>query len=142
MIKNRINCSCFDFKMRCSKTNINCKHIIFIIQYVLKNTEIKNYCDNNIIIQTKKTEELIHNIIIDKQKYVKNETNINNKTNIKNETYIEPREFTQCPICFMDEPMALMTCVCCRNQIHEQCIKSWFKLSKKKTCVLCRSEFT
>ena len=31
-----ISCNCFDFKIRCKKTNVFCKHICYVVNRILK----------------------------------------------------------------------------------------------------------
>ena len=40
--KKEISCSCFDFKIRCKKNNINCKHILYIGSQIL-DLKMDNY---------------------------------------------------------------------------------------------------
>lgn len=122
-----ISCTCSDYKFRCYKNNIVCKHCLFILKNGLK-------LDMNILsgrvmnVNEEELKVLLNNVCIARD--------------IKSDfVYKELTCDDVCPIClenFMDGDNN-MCCLECKNYVHKECISVWMK--NNKTCVYCRSLF-
>jgi hypothetical protein len=127
-----ISCSCPDWKTCCKNLGIMCKHIYYIMKYVIKYpiTDIK---DNQV------QDKLV---FYDNLEYIKLDYHDEvTKTNANN---------NKCPICYGDLRIKngwtwtvdwnnAVVCPDCSKPIHRDCAKVWLEKSDNKNCVYCRS---
>ena len=132
--KKEVSCSCMDWKMRCKKNNLICKHIIYIQSIVLKVDH--SVCMANKVSDWSKLEQGFKNIKI----------NYNNNAAVPDDFKVrEDREITAedlCAICltdFMSEPKEnILCCVKCNGMVHSDCMVCWKRNAVSKGCVYCR----
>lgn len=132
--QSEVSCSCMDWKMRCKKNNLICKHIIYILTIVLK-------VDHNLALANKisdwgKFADGFKNIIIK----FGNDVPVPDNFKVR-----EDRELTAedlCAICltdFMaDEKNNLLNCLRCRGVVHKDCMVCWIRNAQVKACVYCK----
>ena len=129
--RKEVNCSCFDWKIRCKKNEIICKHICYILTQILK-LDLKEAAKNK-IASYNRLKEGFKNI------------RINYTDNPMDFTVKEDRELTAddlCPICYVDfmtdEKCNIVNCMKCRGVVHKDCMVCWLNNAINKTCVYCR----
>lgn len=132
-LRNTIRCNCSDYRFRCYKNNIICKHCIFILNNVAKmNSE-------QYVIGRKITDIALFNVRILNMHVVKfNNTSITVFKNSDKEIDVDDK----CPICLDDldsnNKEILSSCPTCKNYVHTECIVAWLRNNDK--CVFCRSD--
>lgn len=118
-----ISCSCMDFKFRCSKIGIPCKHCCYILMNGCKLTSLQ--------ISTLDIRNLEISLI---RPYLE----IISKMFTTKITIVETKVFEDneiCAICLMNDNIDLISCEGCHKLLHRQCINIW--LQRRKTCPLC-----
>ena len=132
--QNEVNCSCIDFKIRCKKMKISCKHILYVLDRIMKldmdtvaNLKIKN---------AHSFYEVFDRI---KGKYF---SDLNNMFKLSKDKEIA--EDDVCPICYTEfvvdgDSSNQLQCPDCRNLVHRDCMRLWLANASRKTCVYCRS---
>ena len=128
---NTIICDCLDYKFRCYKHNIICKHCIFILENGMK-LKLEDNIDGREIIDMKNILNNLNNIHI---------VNISDN-NIFTDNTKNIEKDDCCPICLSDlvDETPKLSCPVCKNYIHRECIEIWLKSSRDKKCVYCRSD--
>lgn len=128
-LKGRMSCSCLDWRIRCRKMAIACKHIYYLLIRILT-YELFDYYDNTIQNMTL-FQELV------KRRIRLNEFDYKLK---QGDQFLDE----QCPICFSDfkieDENNLLKCPDCQNFVHRECMKVWLSNSRRRNCVLCKSE--
>lgn len=128
--KNKINCNCIDFRIRCTRNKIICKHIFYVIKIILKLDEkiIKNHILQNpkIFLEALKKIDLIkkpNNFLPDKKIFTDEDI---------------------CAICFTGlkdiEIEKLFSCNVCNGVVHLECMICWVRHSNVPGCVYCRNK--
>ena len=147
--QNSFFCDCPDQTSYCKKQNCVCKHVCFVLCRVGK------IFSKEFFVSKKLTQEhadalgarltVIDNTLIDNELAMKFSTMMQAqevcKTMFKGNKPIDSEE--DCPICYdhlrtEGVVKALVSCPCCANWMHQQCMKKW--LETKDTCVMCRSD--
>ena len=130
-IKNQkdISCNCFDFKIRCKKNNIICKHILYVFYQILK-------LDLKIIKKHKIMDLNAFEISLERiQKIL---------SGGENKIERELNENDLCAICFTDfmEDVKdnILGCGKCKGVVHKDCMKCWMKNSVNPGCVYCKDQ--
>ncbi len=132
-VKNKeISCNCFDFKIRCKKNKLICKHIIYVLRRILnlemeiiKNLKIKDY--------TRFTTSF-------------DRIKINNKPNEVKSNLDPNRKLTAedlCAVCFCDfleELENTIVCKKCNGLVHKDCMLCWIKNSVCPGCAYCKDQ--
>jgi hypothetical protein len=129
-------CDCKDYLFRCSKRDLSCKHITYLLCKVLCifdpiffNTQRLN------VNQIEYLKHCLYSIYLWKNKavsikYINEEFKRNDKSFESND---------KCPICY--DPLEIQTdclsCEECHNFVHTECMKIW--LERSYNCVYCRS---
>ncbi len=134
--KTIVSCSCIDFKIRCKKNDVNCKHILYIAKLVLK-IDLESFA-NNVIKDYEKVSHSFKNIRV----------GANYLLDLQQKFAIdEERELTSddlCAICFTDFMDTVKTnivrCPQCRGILHSDCLMIWLKQGANKRCVYCRDK--
>lgn len=130
-------CDCPDNQF-CSKNNLYCKHICFVIYF------IGNINDINIFINKVLTSSQYDNIVSRLKVNCSDDPNIINSYLIqkfkKVNSNITARNLEDdCPICFLSlKQNENETCYNCLNAIHKDCNKRWIEYNT--TCVFCRND--
>ena len=129
--KKDVNCNCFDWKIRCKKNEIICKHICYVLTQILR-VDIKEAARNRIKNYNKLSKGF---------KNIK----INYSGDKVDFTFKEDKELTSedlCPICYVDfltdEKSNIINCFKCKGVIHKDCMLCWLNNAVNKTCVYCR----
>ena len=129
-IKNKkdISCMCMDFKIRCKKNKIICKHICYVLNTILK-------LDPKIVKNLKISELGQFELSLGRIKKV-----------LFPENKID-RELTEndlCAICFTDfmedEKTNILGCGKCKGIVHKDCMGCWVKNSVSPGCVYCKDK--
>ena len=132
-----VNCNCIDWRVRCKKYGISCKHLLYVMDRILK-------VDLDLVVKNVlKSEEIFRNAI--------KKLNLYHLTK-KGEKFIPCAKKTRseedlCVICFSDFiytdkndfVLKVMSCPECNNLVHKDCMVCWLKNSWNKSCVYCRS---
>ena len=131
---NQVSCSCIDWRIRCKKMNISCKHILYVLSRILKLDfeVIKN-------LEVKNAELFFEKMNKIKKKFF---SDLEAKFQIKKDKQV--KEDDVCPICYTEfeidtETSNLLQCPDCSNLVHKDCMKLWLENASRKTCVYCRS---
>ena len=128
--KDTIRCTCKDYKFRCYKNNIICKHCVFIIENGCKLSTDK-IVKGRKITDLSKFEEKLKDI-----KVVKFTNKANDLFTDKSK---EIEEDDVCPVCLNDlNDEELVSCPKCKNYVHTDCIKVW--MTTHSNCIYCRSD--
>ena len=124
-----IVCSCADYRFRCYKNNIICKHCIFILKKCM-GFEVETLVVGRKISNINQVLDKLNDIQI-----VKRNTNT---TFTRNEKEMDPDDI--CPICMdnIGNGEETVSCPTCKNYVHKICINAWMRM--QKTCVYCRSD--
>ncbi len=124
-------CNCFDWKIRCKKAGISCKHILYVLTQILKIDP--SIAANNKVKKRKQFEASFTNI------------KINYGNNAEIFQVKEDRELTAedlCPICYVDfmsdEKTNIINCLKCKGVVHRDCMECWLNNACNKSCVYCR----
>lgn len=133
-----VNCSCMDWRIRCKRMKISCKHILYVLDRIFK-IDMKSVQKNKI-----KKPKLIKEAI---DKIHKARCSGAHKK-FKVGDGKEMSEEDVCAICFCDflyhteEEFKDKTLACpmCKNLVHEDCMKCWLRNSHNQNCVYCRSD--
>lgn len=126
---NRMSCSCMDWRIRCQKMSIPCKHIYYLLTKILT-YELFDFFDNT-ILNIDLFKDLVKRRI---------------RLNVSDYKVKEGEKFEgeMCPICYREfaakEEQLLAKCPDCKYFLHKECMKIWLKNSKRRNCVVCRSE--
>ena len=127
----KVSCNCFDFKIRCIKNNINCKHVLYILTQILRLPS--NFFQDNKVNNKFDLTEALKKVSLER-------SNINNKFKVD-----ENRVYTDddlCAVCFVplnEEGLeSLIKCPSCKNALHGDCLKTWLSYGANKKCVYCR----
>ena len=133
---NQVYCSCLDWRIRCKRYNISCKHILYVLDRILKvnvNTVQKNH-----IKHTKVFKEALDKLNLEhfKQKA--------SKFQVRTQKHITKDDL--CPICFSDYiyegpeefKEKVLECPNCHNYVHKDCMICWLKNSCNHNCIYCR----
>jgi hypothetical protein len=130
-----VSCNCFDWKCRCKKLKISCKHILYVLDRILK---LEMDVVKDLKVQKKKR-------FYDTMNRIKNNffSDLQGKFQISKDKIIG--EDDVCAICYtefeIDEnPDSTLECPDCHNLVHKDCMKLWLANSRRKTCVYCRSD--
>jgi hypothetical protein len=123
-----VNCTCFDWRIRCKKYNISCKHILFILEHILKikiNSVKKNIFKFNSLFQ--------RSLCSAKRTYFKKQKFEFLVSNPIDSSIL-------CAICFSNFPTLKdsLKCPKCSNFVHETCMKNWLVQADHKRCLFCR----
>jgi len=126
-----VTCNCMDYKFRCNKNNVLCKHCCYILLIGLK------------IPQANIEGRFVTNTVYQEKKHI-----LTDKFNKKDEEpEKQPTEQTElidddCQICLMelDSKEDLHVCWCCKKRFHKGCIQVWVDKSAYGNCPNCRSE--
>lgn len=133
---NEVNCSCFDWKIRCKKYNISCKHILYVLDRILK-----------ININTVQKNKLKHKNVFKTALEKLNLEHLNNKcSKFQVRTKKEITKDDLCLICFSDYIYdcpnefkdKVLECPTCHNYVHKDCMICWLKNSYNHNCIYCR----
>jgi hypothetical protein len=129
---HEIKCNCSDYKFRCYKNNIICKHCIFMLENVLK-INIEEYIEGRIVTKYDDCKEKISKIKLFVQPIEKSIFSVTEVT-----------KDDDCPICFLEidgknDLNNIVSCPTCHNYVHKDCIIIWLKHAVVKSCVFCRS---
>jgi hypothetical protein len=131
--KKTISCSCMDWKMRGSKSGMNCKHILYVVSQILK-------------LEYKVSEfNKISNFDVFEGAFARIKINFNAGLKVAEDFKMrEDRELTEedlCPICFTDflsgERDNVVNCLRCRGLVHGDCMVCWVRNAVNKSCVYC-----
>lgn len=136
--KGSFSCSCADFKFKCMKNQIVCKHIIYLVSKVAGIYDTSFY-------ETRTLSEAHRQKFMEKIQVTpaicEREKEILKGGNAVpfNKAWKELDATEMCPICFdeMGTEMPWLSCPMCTNYMHKECMEVW--LNKSKTCVLCRN---
>lgn len=120
-------CNCMDWRIRCRKQMIPCKHIYYLFNKIL-GFQLYDYYDNQ-IMAPEIFEELVRSRLeINKERLMNLNANIQDR---------------ECPICFSDFKDYNITlvnrCPDCASCTHNDCAKVWLQHSVSKTCAICNS---
>jgi hypothetical protein len=127
---NEVFCSCFDWKIRCKKNKLICKHICYILSTVLKlDVQIVK---NHFIADTDRFNQSLKNIT----EILKKNFKLDNTKNLD--------ENDLCAICFNDFLNDLedniLKCGVCKGYVHWDCMECWFKNAVTPGCVYCKNK--
>ena len=130
-----VSCSCMDFIMRCRKNNLNCKHIIYIANQIMKLENYDAFRGNKVAdfdSIADKFDRIRANFIGE----------INERFKVSEDKQLTEEDL--CPICFTTlcgEPKEnMLACDVCRGIVHTDCMRCWMANAVKKSCVYCRGE--
>ena len=131
---DEVSCSCIDFRIRCKKLKISCKHILYVLDRIMK---LDMSVVKNLKIKQKDQFYSVFNRI--KRKFVAEPDPM---FKINENKHIEEDEV--CPICYTEfgpdkENIDALQCPDCSNLVHRDCMKFWLENAVRKTCVYCRS---
>jgi hypothetical protein len=131
---HEVSCSCIDFRIRCKRLKISCKHILYVLDRIMK---LKMNVVSN--LKVKKKEEFYKVLEKIKKKFLEE---ADEKFKVKEDKDIQDDDV--CPICYtefdketVDE--TTLQCPDCANLVHWDCMKLWLANASRKTCVYCRS---
>lgn len=132
--KGRFGCNCSDFRFRCAKSGVNCKHVIYALTRILRLP--LDFAPNNLVADWARLEAALANIRI----------------NYDSQAFVDPKLVVAadkvfgaddvCPICYLeitdDERPHLVGCTLCKGVVHVGCMMAWLKNAANKACVYCR----
>ena len=127
-----MRCSCPDWRTTCKGLGIVCKHMIYLMKYIIK-YPISDVEDNQ---------------IQDKLVFYKNLEHI--KLDYNEEVAKDNAQKNKCVICYGDlfkkqgwtwtiDFENAVCCPDCKKPVHRKCAEVWLKSSDNKNCVFCRS---
>lgn len=127
-----LSCSCLDWRTKCKGLGIICKHLCYLMKYILK-FPITDIEDNQ---------------IQDKLVFYKNLEFI--KMDYNNEVAKNGAQKNKCVICYGDllkkrgwtwiiDFENTVSCPDCKKPVHRKCAEVWLKSSENKNCIFCRS---
>lgn len=123
------SCSCMDWRTRCAGMAIACKHLYYLLTKILT-YELFDFYDNT-LTDHKRFVELV------RRRIKLNEQNYRVKQN-------DRFEGEMCSICYHEfkanDQAHLVKCPDCRYFFHRGCMNVWLLNSKRRNCVVCRSE--
>lgn len=137
--KNKeVNCSCFDWRIRCKKYNISCKHIFYVLDRILKiniNTVQKNVLKFDKLFKT-----ALEKLNLDHLKKRESQFAVKTKKEVTKEDL--------CLICFSDYMYdtpeefkeKVLECPVCTNYVHKDCMMCWLRNSDNQNCIYCRND--
>ena len=124
-------CNCFDWKIRCKKNGIVCKHILYVLTQILKLDP--SIAANNKVKKRKMFEESFKNIKI-------NYEGLGKEYEVKADKELTAEDL--CPICYVDfmsdEKSNIVNCLKCKGVVHKDCMVCWLQNAINKSCVYCR----
>lgn len=138
-----LRCDCPDFKTHCQKHDVVCKHIVFLLFRVLKETSLLFFSDNKFdetaiarVLQS--SRPLICRATELKAEMQKDYAKASLGPDFSVNRQVDPDD--DCPICF-DSLNRARCCQCpdCQNVLHIACVVKWLSTSHHKSCVYCRS---
>ena len=128
--EKHVKCACIDFKKR----HKICKHIIFIVARVLKDSNLVSLLNEDPNINIFKLSENLNKNL---ENIMKPCQNIEKISEVKSEQILSCSD--DCVICY--EEVGLVTfaksCLTCKKYLHTDCLNRW--LLQKNSCPLCRS---
>lgn len=127
-VNGHVNCTCFDWRIKCKKYEISCKHILFVLSRILKinlNSVKKNILKFKTVFQHSFDKFLVH-YLEQKQKDFR--------------VFDSGKTEGICVICLspLDLKKKILNCPKCLNLVHEDCMTRWLQKSRGKKCVFCR----
>lgn len=153
---NIIKCTCSDYRFRCYKNNIVCKHCIFIIQTVLR-FNCSTLIDGRTIADIHSFNATVGRIAIVRSLeqiaavavaavpvVIDRESSMLEISDARKAEVADD----QCPICFIDfsdesdQENKILACPTCHNVVHSKCMKIWLTRSAHKNCVYCRADWS
>ena len=131
-----VSCSCIDFKIRCKKNEVNCKHILYIATLVLRMDE--KAFDSNAVKDFEQVHQGFRNIRIGANYLLDQQEKFSMGEN-RTLTYED-----LCAICFTDfmetDKSNIAKCPNCNGILHSDCLMIWLKQGVNKRCVYCRDD--
>ena len=133
-----VNCSCMDWRIRCKRMGISCKHILYVLDRILR-VDLKSVIQNR-IKQPKVVSEALEKIRKARWGTAKKKFEVGHSKKMN--------EKDLCAICFCDflynteeqfKEQSLACPVCC-NMVHSDCVMWWLRNSPNRNCVYCRSD--
>merc|ERR1719354_879805 len=125
--EGKVSCTCQDFWFRGRKMGFNCKHILYVLQNILKLS--LDFADKNKFEDYEKVKEKC--------------MSLNGVCSLAN-VLPTARNTESCPICYIDfkdsEDMKVIPCPDCQNLFHVECIHAWVTDSVSDRCPFCKSE--
>lgn len=132
--KEKVSCSCMDWRMRCAKNNLVCKHIVYIMKKILQQPSI------DLVVGNK-----VHNFEALQKTFQRVQITFGSsgasKFIVSEERALTAEDL--CPICFTEMHLnpkdELIACNVCKGIVHKDCMACWLKNAVKKSCVYCRN---
>ena len=132
---NDVSCSCMDWRIRCKRMGISCKHILYVLDRIFRidlESVVKNRNEKPEAIS-----EALAKIIRARRGTTKFDVSNSKKM----------CEEDLCAICFCDFLYHTeeefkdksLCCPVCSNLVHADCMMCWLRNSTNHNCVYCRS---
>jgi hypothetical protein len=131
--RTKITCSCIDWKIRCSRNKVNCKHILYVFLDILK-FEYKMFAYNQISDFHRFIDAF--NPLMNR---FKNRFVISDAFKVRDDRKLTEED--TCPICFIDfvsgDRANVSNCLKCKGLVHSDCMECWIRIAENKSCVYC-----